>query len=103
MPAVSKKRYAPVSDGEIKLESAEGKGASLQFLFPQVPAATEPEVNGDSKTVAGGTLLVEDEPSVRTIAARLLRASGYQVLEAEFPQRAMQETAPEAFCATMEE
>jgi CheY-like chemotaxis protein len=72
--------------GFIECESVPGEGTTFRLYFPvaegeaasgRTRVASEPSPSG-SETI----LLVEDEAPVRTVAARILRASGYTVLEA---------------------
>ncbi|HYG35840.1 MAG TPA: ATP-binding protein [Clostridia bacterium] len=73
--------------GWIEVRSAFGKGSSFHVYLPAVapggrPAKPDAE---EEKPVPEGNetiLLVEDEVSVRTLTAMLLRRLGYQVLEA---------------------
>jgi len=74
------------SGGSIGVYSEIGKGTSFKVCLPRVltpsivPATPPPvELSKGSETI----LLVDDEPMVRDVAARALRAQGYQVLEAE--------------------
>jgi two-component system, cell cycle sensor histidine kinase and response regulator CckA len=76
------------SNGLISVESEPGQGATFTMHFPAVgqtarnePAATATPSGGGRETI----LLVEDENSVRVIAAAVLRRQGYQVLEAPTP------------------
>jgi len=71
--------------GHIEVESAPGAGARFDVYLPRVegppsavPAAGEARLPRGTETV----LLVEDERSVRAVTLRILRAQGYQVLEA---------------------
>jgi two-component system, cell cycle sensor histidine kinase and response regulator CckA len=78
------------SGGYIWLESEPGGGTTVTVYLPAAPAqavsapaspavsALEPERTPGQLTV----LLVEDEDSVRTMAARILRQKGFTVLEA---------------------
>jgi two-component system cell cycle sensor histidine kinase/response regulator CckA len=79
------------ADGWIHVESALGKGAAFRIFLPVYlpPANATPVVEAPkAKPVArdlsgvGRILFVEDEDAVRGIAARLLRARGYEVIEA---------------------
>jgi two-component system cell cycle sensor histidine kinase/response regulator CckA len=74
------------SNGFIWAYSEPGKGTTFKTYFPRVEGEVtestaerrfEPEFQG-SETI----LLVEDEESVRTLAGRILREQGYDVLEA---------------------
>jgi two-component system cell cycle sensor histidine kinase/response regulator CckA len=74
------------SGGHIGVESEVGNGATFRIYFPQVdqPLAvpTGPATEG---ALAGGTetlLLVEDDPSLRSLALGVLQAHGYEVLRA---------------------
>jgi PAS domain S-box-containing protein len=78
--------------GDIRVESAPGEGTSFEIYLPyadQTAASPEapfaPRVSG----AAGTVLLVEDEPSVRASVARALRSDGFEVLEAEHGQAAL--------------
>ena len=76
--------------GVIWIESAPGRGTTVYILLPRydgaLPVARTGRAPSETPTpVTLGTetiLLVEDEPQVRAVAARALRASGYRVLEA---------------------
>jgi CheY-like chemotaxis protein len=73
--------------GAISVQSAEGQGTTVEILLPALRASgvlsLVPEIEsvplGKGKTV----LLVEDDAAVRRVVARILRGSGFEVLEAE--------------------
>jgi two-component system cell cycle sensor histidine kinase/response regulator CckA len=82
---------AKQAGGWVVADSAPGQGARLRMFLPafSAPAALQPPTPGPpSRPVSrdlsgqGRILLVEDEALVRGITARLLRARGYEVLEA---------------------
>jgi two-component system cell cycle sensor histidine kinase/response regulator CckA len=79
------------ADGWISAASELGEGASFRVFLPahEPPLAFEPAAGPAATRLAprdlsgvGRILFVEDEPLVRGIAARLLRARGYEVIEA---------------------
>ena len=74
------------AEGHMAIYSEPGLGTTVSvylprgFAGPAEPRLAEPaELPRGNETI----LLVEDEPAVRRIAARLLRAQGYHVLEAQ--------------------
>ncbi|HEX2094484.1 MAG TPA: PAS domain S-box protein [Longimicrobiaceae bacterium] len=75
------------SGGYIWVESTRGRGSCFRILLPRV--AQEPDSGAEGRTSgkitrgAGTVLLVEDEPSVRRLARKVLLRCGYQVVEAE--------------------
>ena len=81
------------SDGWIHVHSRPNEGAAFRIFLPvyeapagavAVAAAAEPAKPRAARDLsgAGRILFVEDEDAVRSVAARLLRARGYEVLEA---------------------
>ncbi len=80
------------ADGWIHVESPPGHGATFRIFLPvYVPvegaepapvAAPTQRPPARDLSGAGRILFVEDEDAVRTVAARLLRARGYEVIEA---------------------
>lgn len=80
------------ADGWIHVESEPGKGAAFRIFLPvyhppagaaaPIPAAAKAKPAARDLSGAGRILFVEDEDAVRGVAARLLRARGYEVLEA---------------------
>ncbi len=62
-----------------------GRGTLMKVYLPRVDAPLDPLPTAEVHTNARGDetiLLVEDEPAVRDLAARVLRGQGYTVLEA---------------------
>lgn len=82
------------SNGYIWLHSHPGQGARFEIYLPRVEG--EHAVESDTKKVeqvAAGEeriLLVEDEPSVRSLTKRILKTKGYQVDEAPNGDRALE-------------
>jgi two-component system cell cycle sensor histidine kinase/response regulator CckA len=88
------------SDGWIGVDSRSGEGAAFRIFLPVhhqaavIQAAPEPiapkrpvarDLSG-----AGRILFVEDEDAVRGVAAKLLRARGYEVIEAASGEEALE-------------
>ena len=78
--------------GHIKVSSVPGSGSAFEIFFPAVdPVADalspeQPESDRPGRTI----LLVEDDPSVRSVLTRELAASRYVVLEAHGGQNALE-------------
>ncbi|MDR7230208.1 two-component system cell cycle sensor histidine kinase/response regulator CckA [Caulobacter sp. BE264] len=88
------------SDGWIHVHSRPNEGAAFRIFLPvyeapagavAVAAAAEPAKPRAARDLsgAGRILFVEDEDAVRSVAARLLRARGYEVLEAADGEEAL--------------
>jgi two-component system, cell cycle sensor histidine kinase and response regulator CckA len=88
------------SDGWIAVDSKPGEGAAFRIFLPvHVPVAgvaPAPVVQAPKRPVArdlsgaGRILFVEDEDAVRGVAAKLLRARGYEVIEAASGEEALE-------------
>lgn len=99
------KGFVSQSGGWVDVKSEVGRGSTFTVHLPAAPgdgAALEPERaperpgepalvdDGGAGPADGATLLfVEDEEVVRTILARLLRGSGFTVIEASRPAEAL--------------
>ncbi|HMJ05942.1 MAG TPA: PAS domain-containing protein [Chthoniobacterales bacterium] len=74
------------SGGHICIDSEIGKGTMVTIYFPKVAAPPAPSYKkpGANKSPTGTEtiLVLEDDVSVRHISVRVLRALGYEVLEA---------------------
>ncbi|HET9982714.1 MAG TPA: ATP-binding protein, partial [Longimicrobiales bacterium] len=73
------------SGGHIHADSTLGVGTSFRILLPAIRETPPDETPAAPKRLSGGAetvLLVEDEPSVRSLARRVLERQGYTVLEA---------------------
>ncbi|AAK23062.1 response regulator [Caulobacter vibrioides] len=88
------------SDGWIHVHSRPNEGAAFRIFLPvyeapagavAVQAVAEPAKPRAARDLsgAGRILFVEDEDAVRSVAARLLRARGYEVLEAADGEEAL--------------
>jgi two-component system cell cycle sensor histidine kinase/response regulator CckA len=87
------------SDGWIEPASKPGEGATFRIFLPvyEPPVLVEPPAPAPPKGRAaardlsgvGRILFVEDEDAVRRVAARLLRARGYEVIEASDGEEAL--------------
>jgi two-component system, cell cycle sensor histidine kinase and response regulator CckA len=78
--------------GVIEVETAPGAGATFRILLPRVyEVASAAAVSTPARPVHGHEtiLLVEDETSLRQLFARTLSASGYTVLAAGQPEKAL--------------
>jgi two-component system cell cycle sensor histidine kinase/response regulator CckA len=94
------------SDGWIKPVSEPGRGAIFSIFLPvhepAVLVAPQPAAAPRGRAAArdlsgvGRILFVEDEDAVRRVAARLLRARGYEVLEAADGEEALEIAAANA-------
>jgi two-component system, cell cycle sensor histidine kinase and response regulator CckA len=74
------------SGGSISVRTEPGRGTTFEIYLPRIdaaPAAPSPGERRPSKHHGSEViLLVEDDPAVRTVVGRILRAGGYTVLEA---------------------
>ena len=73
------------SGGHLWVESAPGEGATFRLLFPEIKGARPASPSEARGAPVGGTetvLVVEDEESVRSLAARVLADAGYTVRQA---------------------
>jgi PAS domain S-box-containing protein len=74
------------SGGWIEVQSLHGEGTQFEIFLPRAEGAVQEEAEMPEREPAGGggetVLVVEDQESVRELAARLLKRLGYQVLQA---------------------
>jgi two-component system cell cycle sensor histidine kinase/response regulator CckA len=88
------------ADGWIHLHTAPGEGAAFRIFLPihhqAAGVAAPPQPAAPKRTAprdlsgAGRILFVEDEDAVRGVAAKLLRARGYEVIEAASGEEALE-------------
>jgi CheY-like chemotaxis protein len=86
--------------GWIDATSELGHGSTFRVFFPAVapPYADQSGATRPSESPsrgAGTVLVVDDEPTVRTHAARLLARHGYTVVEASSAGEALERACPE--------
>ena len=78
--------FVKQSGGDVRIDSAPGRGASVTLLLPALPArppdSTAAGARGDAPGGDETILVVEDEPLVRAFVVGQLRRLGYRVLEA---------------------
>ncbi len=81
------------SEGHILVESAPGQGARFSVLLPVASAQSErPRVSAPAPAPRerhGRLLVAEDEPLIRHITVRALRAAGYEVCDAQDGEEAL--------------
>jgi two-component system, cell cycle sensor histidine kinase and response regulator CckA len=77
--------------GEVRVDSHLGQGSQFRIYLPRVEASAPVASPAAAEMTRGsGTvLLVEDEPAVRELAMKSLKAAGYRVLEARDGERAL--------------
>ena len=82
------------SGGSVAVDSEPGAGATFQIYLPAVdgdPAPAPLDEPIETRATSGQTiLLVEDEPRLRKLASRILRADSYTVIEAESGEHALE-------------
>lgn len=78
--------------GAIQVRSQKGQGSTFTIYLPVSPSLPEKLTPPESSIVYGeGTILVvDDEPVLRRVASRLLEKLGYQVIQAEDGQMAVE-------------
>ena len=86
--------FATQSGGDLRIETAPGRGTAIELLLPGCPAATtRPDAPPETAQLrAEGeevVLVVEDEPDVREVAVESLRALGYRTLSAADAEAAL--------------
>ena len=86
------------ADGWIHVDSKPGQGAAFRIFLPVyepvagalvAPEPPKPKPAARDLSGVGRILFVEDEDAVRGVAARLLRARGYEVIEAADGEEAL--------------
>lgn len=84
------------NEGAVSVRSEPGAGSTFTLSFPEIDEAPKKRVREELEAPAQGgsevVLLVEDETMLRSLIARLLRESGYTVVEAPDADVAMRES-----------
>ena len=91
--------------GSVTAESTVGRGTTVTVRWPSSPPPPSNPPPSLGTTVAAGTiLLVDDEPIVRQLAERALRAAGWKIVAADSAENAlasMRTIAPDAVVADL--
>ncbi len=86
--------------GAIKVQSVVGTGTTVRVLFPaseeKIESRPDRQENGCNLVGGGTILLVDDDPTVLRVGARMLGSSGYDVLTAEGGEEAIRVFADRA-------
>lgn len=84
--------------GYVWVTSAQGEGTTFKMQFPRIDEPPPQDAPASKKSNAT-VLLVDDEASVRRVAAEALRGAGYRVVEASSGEEAVEiaRTFPERF------
>jgi two-component system cell cycle sensor histidine kinase/response regulator CckA len=81
------------SGGHVEVDTRPGSGTTIKLYLPRTEGTPILRATREPPRSVGGMetiLLVEDENSVRNLAARILRAKGYKVLEATTGEHALE-------------
>jgi PAS domain S-box-containing protein len=71
--------------GQVRVSSGIGTGTAFELHFPSAPPGPDVSASGRASPAPRGAelvLVVEDEPAIRHLTARLLRGHGYEVATA---------------------
>jgi len=80
------------SGGKIRLDSELARGSCFRVYLPRghAPVKSRPPPASTPATWGRTILLVEDDSSVRAVAERMLKRSGYVILRAEHAEQALE-------------
>ena len=77
------------SGGSLRVDTQPGRGTTFHLYFPADPSTSVAQVPSEEPAAdSNGSetlLVIEDDPAVLAVAARILRGHGYRVLEAATP------------------
>jgi PAS domain S-box-containing protein len=78
--------FAVQSGGGVSIDSTQGDGTTVTLYLPSSPETPQEEASDDATDVTSRKnetiLVIEDEPDVRMLTARMLEDLGYEVVEA---------------------
>ncbi len=76
--------FAKQSGGHVEILSEDGAGTTVRLYLPRAAEAPMTEAEGAEEAPVGcgeTVLVIEDEPEVRTLAAKMLRSLEYNVID----------------------
>jgi two-component system cell cycle sensor histidine kinase/response regulator CckA len=76
------RRFAITAGGNAWLRSEPGKGTTVTVVLPAAAGSAFPAMYQGQAESAGTLLVVDDEPTIRSVAHRVLTTAGYEVLMA---------------------
>ena len=86
--------FARQSNGELSIESLEGRGTTIRLRLPAAVDVPDVVVDAKKTELARGIgeriLVVEDDPAVRTLVVTVLDELGYEALEADDARAALE-------------